>query len=142
MRRSMYMKILVPIDGSEYSYKALLHACELAKLQNSKILLIYVVEKTIPINLLDRKEYLSILRKFGDKSLKKAEKISLNKGIEPKIIIKERNVVNEIVKCAQKEKCNLIVTGQKGLGATMKFLIGSVSNKLANKSPCSILIVK
>ena len=75
MRRSIYMKILVPIDGSEYSYKALLHAaCELAKLQNSKILLIYVVEKTIPINLLDRKEYLDILRKFGDKSLKKAKK--------------------------------------------------------------------
>ena len=138
----MYMKILVPIDGSEYSYKALLHACELAKIQNSKILLIYVVEKTIPINLLDRKEYLGILRKFGDKSLKKAEKISLGKGVEPKLIIKEGNVVNEITKCAQKEKCNLIVVGQKGLGATMKFLIGSVSNKLANKSPCSILIVK
>ena len=142
MKRSMYMKILVPVDGSEYSYKALLHACELAKMQNSNIVLIYVVEKTIPINLLDRKEYLNILRKFGDKSLKKAEKISLNKGIEPKIIIKEGNVVNEIVKCAQKEKCNLIIVGQKGLGATMRLLIGSVSNKLANKSPCSILIVK
>ena len=138
----MYMKILVPIDGSEYSYKALLHACELAKIQNSNIILIYVVEKTVPINLLDRKEYLGILRKFGEKSIKKAEKISLDKGIEPKIIIKEGNVVNEIAKCAQKEKCNLIVVGQKGLGATMRFLIGSVSNKLANKSPCSILIVK
>ena len=138
----MYMKILVPIDGSEYSYKALLHACELAKIQNSNIILIYVVEKTVPINLLDRKEYLGILRKFGEKSLKKAEKISLDKGIEPKLITKEGNVTNEIVKCAQKEKCNLIVVGQKGLGATMRFLIGSVSNKLANKSPCSILIVK
>ena len=142
MKRSMYMKILVPIDGSEYSYKALLHACELAKIQNSEIIMIYVVEKTLPINLLDRKEYLGILRKFGDKSLKKAKKIAEGKGLEPKLIIKEGNVVNEIVKSAQKEKCNLIVTGQKGLGTTMKFLIGSVSNKLANKSPCSILIVK
>ena len=58
------------------------------------------------------------------------------------MILKEGNVVNEIVKCAKKEKCNLIVIGQKGLGKTLRLFLGSVSNKLANKSPCSVLIVK
>lgn len=141
MRRSVYLKILVPIDGSEFSFKALLHACELAKLLNSKILIVYVAEKLLPVNL-DRKEYSEILRKFGKKTLEKATKISLDKGVEPKIIQLEGNVVNEIVKCAKKEKCNLIVVGQKGFGKTLRFLLGSISNKLANKSPCSILIVK
>jgi len=142
MKRSLYLKILVPVDGSESSYKALLHACELAKIQNSKIIVIYVVEKTIPINFLDRKEYLGILRKFGQKSLERGRKISLKKGIDPKLIIREGNIVNEIIKYAKDEKCNLIVTGQKGFGATLRFFLGSVSNSLANKSPCSILIVK
>ena len=142
MRKSLYLKILVPIDGSEYSDKALLHACDLAKTLNSQIILIYVVDKTIPINLLDKKEYLQILRKFGNSALEKAKKISIQKGIEPKLVIKEGNIVNEIIKVAKNEKCNLIVTGSKGFGAMMRFFLGSVSSKLANKSPCSLLIVK
>jgi nucleotide-binding universal stress UspA family protein len=56
--------------------------------------------------------------------------------------MKEGNISNEIVKLAKNKKCNLIIVGSKGLGATARFFLGSISNKLANNSPCSILIVK
>ena len=136
------MKILVPLDGSKYSEKALLHACDMAKNYQASLTLIYVVEKSIPFNLLDRKEYLEILRKFGNKVLIKGKKTTTDNGIDSKIIMKEGNVANEVVKLAKKEKYNLIIVGSKGLGATTRFFLGSVSNKLANNSPCSILIVK
>jgi nucleotide-binding universal stress UspA family protein len=142
MRKSLYMKILVPMDGSEYSQKALLHACDMAKNYQSNLILLYVVEKSLPINLLDRKEYLEILRKFGNNVLIKGKKITTDNGIDSKIIIKEGNITNEINKLAKNEKCNLIIVGSKGLGSTARFLLGSVSNKLANNSPCSILIIK
>lgn len=136
------MKILVPLDGSEQSEKALIHACQLAKNFEASIILLYVVEKPSPINLLDRKEYLEILRKFGDKVLEKGKKLALKNGLDAKLVMKEGNIVNEISKLAKKENCNLIVIGNKGLGATARFFLGSVSGKLANTSPCSILIVK
>ena len=142
MRKSLYMKILVPLDGSKYSEKALLHACDLGKSYHANLVLLYVVEKSFPINLLDRKEYLEILRKFGNKVLVKGQEITTNKGIDSKIILKEGNITNEITKLAKNEKCNLIIVGNKGLGATARFLLGSVSNKLVNNSPCSILIIK
>jgi nucleotide-binding universal stress UspA family protein len=142
MRKSLYMKILVPLDGSEYSEKALLHACDIGKNYHANLLLLYVIEKSLPINLLDRKEYLEILRKFGNKVLIKGKEITTNSGIDSKIILKEGNITNEIIKLAKNEKCNLIIVGNKGLGATTRFFLGSVSNKLANNSPCSILIVK
>ena len=142
MRKSLYMNILVPLDGSKYSEKALLHACDMAKNYQSRLILLYVVEKFIPINLLDRKEYLGILRKFGSKVLTKGKETTTKQGVDSKIVLKEGNVANEIVKLAKKEQCNLIVVGSKGLGATARFFLGSVSNKLANNSPCSILIVK
>jgi len=142
MRKSLYMKILVPLDGSKYSEKALLHACDMAKNYQASLTLIYVVEKSIPFNLLDRKEYLEILRKFGNKVLIKGKKTTTDNGVDSKIIMKEGNVANEVVKLAKKEKYNLIIVGSKGLGATTRFFLGSVSNKLANNSPCSILIVK
>jgi nucleotide-binding universal stress UspA family protein len=136
------MSILVPLDGSKYSEKALLHACDMAKNYQSRLILLYVVEKSMPINLLDRKEYLKILRDFGSKVLIKGKETAAKQGVDSKIIIKEGNITNEIIKIANKEKCNLIMVGNKGLGAVSRFLLGSVSNKLANNSPCSILIVK
>ena len=136
------MNILVPLDGSKSSEKALLHACDMAKNYQTRLTLLYVVEKSIPINLLDRKEYLKILRKFGNKVLINGKKITTDRGINSKIIMKEGNVTNEIVKIAKKEQINLIIVGSKGLGKTARFFLGSVSNKLANNSPCSILIVK
>jgi nucleotide-binding universal stress UspA family protein len=136
------MNILVPLDGSENSQKALLQACELAKNQKSNLILVYVVDKPISLNLLDRKEYLGILRKFGDKVLIKGKQIAKNQGLDVTTIMKEGNITNEIVKLAKIKKCNLVIVGSKGLGKTARFLLGSVSSKLANSSPCSILIVK
>jgi len=142
MRKSLYMNILVPLDGSKYSEKALLHACDMAKNYQSRLILLYVVEKLISINPLDRKAYLVMLRKVGNSVLVKGKKTALKQGIDSKIILKEGNIANEIIKLAKKEQCNLIIVGNKGLGATARFFLGSVSNKLANNSPCSILIVK
>ena len=64
MKKSLFMNILVPLDGSKYAEKALLHACDMAKNYQSHLILLYVVEKDFSINLVDRKEYLKILRKF------------------------------------------------------------------------------
>jgi nucleotide-binding universal stress UspA family protein len=142
MRKSLYMNILVPLDGSKFSEKALLHACDMAKNYKSRLILLYVIEKSIPINLLDRQEYLKILRNFGKNVLIKAKETTTLHGIDSKIILKEGNITNEIVKLAKNEQCNLIIVGSKGLDATARFFLGSVSNKLANHSPCSVLIVK
>ena len=69
-----FKKILVPLDGSIYSEKSLERASEFVNTFGSSLILIYVVEKSIPINLLDRKEYLTILRKFGTNVLERANK--------------------------------------------------------------------
>ena len=136
------MNILVPLDGSGDSQKALLQACDLAKNYQANLILVYVVDKSHSLNLLDRKEYLEILRKFGNKVLIKGKQTAKNKGLDVTTIMKEGNISNEIVKLAKNKKCNLIIVGSKGLGATARFLLGSISNKLANNSPCSVLIVK
>ncbi len=137
-----FKTILVPLDGSKYSEKALQRACEIADVFDSKIILVYVVEKSLPINLLDRKEYLTILRKFGKRTLENANKTLSKKDLSAKSLLKEGNIVSEIEKIVKSEKCDLIIVGNKGLGAVTRFLLGSVSNKLAQHSNCSLLIVK
>ena len=76
----IFKKNLVPLDGSKYSDKALLRACEIVSTLDSELVLIYVVEKSLPINLLDRSEYLKLLRKFGNKTLNQSKFCGLKKG--------------------------------------------------------------
>ena len=137
-----FKNILVPLDGSIYSEKSLDRASEFVDAFDSSLILIYVVEKSIPINLLDRKEYLEILREFETNVLEKANKKLLKKGVAAKIFLKEGNIVNEIEKTMKKEKCDLIVVGNKGLGSVSRLILGSVSNKISQSSSCSVLIVK
>lgn len=137
-----FKKILVPLDGSKYSDKALSKACDVANAFGSQLVLIYVVEKSLPINLLDRKEYLKILRNFGNKTIEKANNFLATKNITAKTLLKEGNIVSEIEKTVKDEKCDLIIVGSKGLGSVTRFLLGSVSNKLAQHSSCSLLIIK
>ncbi|RMW39949.1 MAG: universal stress protein [Nitrosopumilus sp.] len=137
-----FKTILVPVDGSRCSKKALQRAIEIAHAFDSKIILLYVAEKS-SINLLDRKEYMGMLRKFGKKTLDDAKLRAAKKGITAKSFLKEgRNIVSEIEKIAKSEKCDLVIVGNKGLGAITGFFLGSVSNKLAQHSNCSLLIIK
>jgi len=142
LKKSLYAKILVPIDGSKYSEKALVHACDLAKKYKSSLSTVYVVDKSVNLDLFDRREYLKILRKYGKKSLEKASKVTASYGITSKQILKEGKVSDELIKLAKSGKYNLLVVGSRGLGSFQKFLLGSVSAKLANNSHCSIFIVK
>jgi nucleotide-binding universal stress UspA family protein len=137
-----FKTILVPLDGSRYSKKALQRAIEIAHAFDSKIILVYVAEKS-SINLLDRKEYMGMLRKFGKKTLDNGNKLLTKNRIPGKSLLKEgRSIVSEIERIVKSEKCDLVIVGNKGLGKVTGFLLGSVSNKLAQNSNCSLLIVK
>ena len=93
-----FKKILVPLDGSKYSEKVLERVSDLVRAFDSKIILLYVIEKPLPINFLDRKEYLNILQKFGNKTLNKANDLLLKNGITAKTLLKKGNIVSEIEK--------------------------------------------
>lgn len=140
--KNNFANILVCCDGSKYSEKAIRQACDLAKRYDSNVTLIHVVDKTLKSDIIAGSEYTKILRKYAKETLQKAQKITDEEGIRPKIVTREGNVANEIIKFSKIDKTNLIVVGSKGLGAVLKFLIGSISSKIANQSLCSVLIVK
>lgn len=137
-----YKKLLVCYDGSKYSDNALRQACDLATKYGSSITIIHVLEKTKKTDLLAGNEYTQILRKYAKSALEKAQKIAKDQGFDTKIVTKEGNVANEIIKYSKSDKTDLIIVGSKGLGAVLQFLLGSVSAKVAERSLCSVLIVK
>ena len=142
MISSIFKKILVCIDGSKTAENAIYHACDLAKKYDARLYLIYVVEKSPTLDMLDRKETLKILRGYGKKVLKKEEKLCKKERVVPQLIMKEGKVSNEIIKFAQSKSCDLIVVANKGLGSALRFFLGSTSTKLVQDSKTSVLIIK
>lgn len=138
----MFAKILVCIDGSKYSLRAVKVACELAKKHNSTLSIIYVVDKTAKSSVLAGSEYTKILRKYAQEALEKAYQTAVLQGVQPNVITKEGNVANEIIQYSKTTRADLVVVGSKGLGAVLRFVLGSVSSKIAQHSLCSVLIVK
>ena len=126
--------ILVAIDGSEISTKALRYATHLAKKVNAKMTLLHVQEE----GLLKAKP--EVGKKIGESVLSAmADKV---KGMKIDTQLKTGDPANVIVEVAKKGKHDIIVIGSKGHSAIERFLLGSVSNHVIHYADRSVLLVR
>jgi len=127
-------RILVPFDGSEKSQKALKYGASLAEKSNAELTLLYIQE----LGLLKIKP--DVAKKIGDNIL--SEAISQVKGVKLNQRLESGDPAEMIVQLADKENYDLIVMGNKGHGAVMRFLMGSVAEHVVHYANTSVLMVK
>jgi len=153
----MMEKILVAVDGSEHSKKALTYAIELTKKSDGKITIVNVystvVPQTQPIDGLSTPAMsgtsAALAAKIaedaklrGEEILTEAERSAKELGVQVEKILREGDAVNEIVAAAKAGNFNLIVVGHRGMSKLREFLLGGVSEGVSHKSLCPVLIVK
>jgi nucleotide-binding universal stress UspA family protein len=63
-------------------------------------------------------------------------------GIETGVCVRRQSPVNAILEKAQEEKAELIVVGAHGMSRIERFLIGSVSERVARYAHCSVLVAR
>jgi len=127
--------LLVCVDGSENSIKALDYALKLAEKMGSKITLLNVQERRLyesspkAAEELGEKILSKALNAIGKRKLKVSKKLKF--GVPSDVI----------VEVAEKGKHDLIILGSRGLGTVKRFLLGSVSDDVSHKAKCSFLMV-
>jgi len=135
-------KILVPIDGSKTSFKALNEAIYLARQCGATITGLCV----IPIYTINLGRLLTSLKNQSIKEAKKimtnAKTISAQNGVVFNEKIIYGNEVWEITEFASYKKFDLIVIGSRGIGPIKEMFLGSVANAVVHKSKVPILVVK
>lgn len=153
------MKILVCVDGSEHSQKALEMAAKIGGGCNVKeVLVIYVYDSMSDIYLSflgdegggiteeqmeHMRKAMEMAKKDKKKILTKASDFFKKKGIMSHTIFKEGHPSHTIVNVAHEENVDMIVIGSRGLSGLKKVFLGSVSNAVVQEAKdCSILIVK
>lgn len=142
----MYKKILVPTDGSEFALKAEHIALELAKLMESEIIAVSIIENSFVNGLpLDSEvfELNEILKEDSQKNIDDFEDMDKKEHFDIKItsVIREGSPAKEILKVAEEEDVDLIIIGSSGKSKFDKFLMGSVADKVSKHASCSVMVI-
>ena len=136
------MKILVPVDGSEYSLKAVESACDLAKSQPPSALTLMAVGIELPE--LEEGRYIADkMKSQAEAALTRAKDVAQKCGTVAEVLLATgASPAEEIVKAAKDRKVDLIVIGSRGLAGKTSSFLGSTAAKVVTYSPCSVLVVK
>lgn len=147
-------KILVPVDGSEISFKAANYAIHVAKLVNSQVILLNVIEDVKQggaIGLQQRYGNIPLVEGFkkarkhsAEAWLKKIENSAEKLGAGVKSVILDADGKNEktmVTEYAVKNKVDLIIIGSKGRSRFKGLWIGGFTNSVLHHSTIPVLVV-
>jgi len=139
--------ILVPIDFSNYSEKALAYASEIAQSYNAQLQLLHIIEETMhpAFSVTGKSSIFDLVPGIKDDSKKRTEKM-LNKfvsdKVKSKVFIQGGRAANDIIKFAKENSTDLIVIATHGLTGLEHMLLGSVTEKVVRMAHCPVFTVK
>lgn len=150
-----FNKILVPIDGSPNSMKALVYGVGLAQKHGSDLIALHVLFSqsgfvfhkgtatgTITTSSLDElnAEAKAEARKWFDEIMIISK--SKNVTVKTEVVLSVISIVEAILTYSEKENIDLIVVGSKGRSGWKKLILGSVASGISTYAHCPVLIVK
>ncbi|MGE5683772.1 MAG: universal stress protein [Nitrososphaerota archaeon] len=151
--KTLFSKIIVPMDGSDYSFKAAEYAIDIARRYESEITLISIVASrvrygassgifgAIPPSYLKR--YENEAKKWFNRVLVKVKNDgSKVKKIKTDVITTPLSIVSTILQYAQKDDADLIVLGTRGITGFKKMLVGSVATGVVAYAHCPVLVIR
>lgn len=143
----MYQHILVPVDGSPTSERALQEALRLAQQQQAAQLeLVYVVE-----NILNKEGYViyaelqEAMRNKGRKILAQAHNVAQEAGMTAETKLLEAGgarIASVILAESKRWSADLIVIGTHGRSGFSKLIFGSVAEGVVRASHVPVLLIR
>lgn len=138
----MIKNILVPVDGSSSSDRAVAQAISIADLCESKLNFLYVANiNQLAINACLSDAILAAVRKAGDVILERAVNM-VPSDIKYEIFSEIGSPAVTILEFEKQINSDLIVMGSRGLGLVKGVLLGSVSQYIVEQSTCPVMVVK
>ncbi len=141
----METKIVLALDGSDGSNKALDWTINFAKSNSAQVHVVTVIDSTNIITLEPERHILEMedIRRQSLERLNEAAQPLCDGhscSIVPRVL--EGNVADEILRYAKEHQATMIVCGTRGRGKLSTLLLGSVAHKLVMYAECSVLVVR
>jgi nucleotide-binding universal stress UspA family protein len=136
-------RILVPIDGSNQSVKALRYLAERRKRGDRADVLLLNVQEGMPHNrFVSKQEIKDHQSAESEKAFSAAKVRALQRVLKADAYAEVGDPAETIVKFAKKCGATEIVMGARGLGSLKGLFLGSVATKVVQLSTLPVTIVK
>ncbi len=140
----LFKNILVPHDGSSNSKHAFKVALDMTKKYNSKLSMVTVLDtsgywghSTLWDKAMSEAENLVTKEFESFKSAAKKAQVSFHSEI-----IESYSITKTIVSYSKSKKIDLIVMGAHGIAGWEKLILGSITDSVAHRVKCPVLIVR
>ncbi|MEM5470234.1 universal stress protein [Hoeflea sp. AS60] len=145
----MFERILIAVDGSEGSKKALRLASKLQQTCGGNLMVLTVfrhhslLEASMSMVRPDEPESLDdSMRNYAKEVAEDAKAIAAEAGAgNVRAFVKAGQPARTIVKFAEEHEADLIIVGSRGLGDMQGFLLGSVSHKVTSLASIPVMVV-
>ena len=148
----MYRRILVAVDGSATSNKALSAALEMASYSGGRsvIRLIHVLDEMAYFTGLDpyagqTYSAVHVMREAGTKILADSLAIVQSAGVQADTVLVDRlgaRLAETMAEQATEWKASLVVVGTHGRKGIGRMLMGSGAEQIIRLAPCPVLVVR
>ncbi len=144
----MYQHILIPVDGSPTSDRALQEALALARQHNAQLQLLHVLEEVHFVDMESSINYAELqesIRNSGAKVLAQAQVLVQQAGMTAETKLLEaggERVASVIVAEAERWPADLIVIGTHGRTGFSRLLFGSVAEGVVRTAPAPVLLIR
>lgn len=153
----LFQKILVPLDGSEHSLRALDEGAQIAKVFSGKMTLInvYSVQPILmPVQSgpgytnapiftgPEVSKLMEAAKKSGNKILNDGEQRISATEVQVEKLLVEGHAVEEIVRIANEGNFDLVAIGARGISHIREMLLGSVTDGVIHHVHCAVLVIK
>jgi nucleotide-binding universal stress UspA family protein len=142
-----YFDILVPVDFSPYSQKALRYARTLAQPFEANLHLLHVLDQPIHPAHYGLGDDLLIrlnpeVQRRSHEEMQRLVAQSDAENVKCQTHVCEGRAYSEIVRFVLEKECDLVVMGTHGLSGLEHFLLGGTTEKVMRHASCPVLAVK
>jgi nucleotide-binding universal stress UspA family protein len=142
----MYKRILVPVDGSETSTKALVAALQLAREGGGRVRLIHTLDELAYLSGFEVSgDLIQLARDYASKVLQDALEVAKAAGVpaESKLVEGAGARLGEVVADeARAWEADLVVVGTHGRRGVSRVLLGSGAEQVLRLAPVPVLAVR
>ena len=142
----MYKRILVPVDGSETSTKALVAALQLARESGGRVRLVHTLDELAYLSGFEVSgDLIRLAREYAGKLLQDALEVAKSAGVpaDSKLVEGAGARLGEVVASeAQAWEADLVVVGTHGRRGVSRVLLGSGAEQVLRLAPVPVLAVR
>ena len=148
----MYKRILVAVDGSATSNKALAAAIEMASYSGGRsvIRLIHVLDEMAYFTGLDpyagqTYSAVHVMRQAGEKILAVGLAICQSAGVQADTVLVDRlgvRLAEAVAEMAKEWQASLVVVGTHGRKGIGRMLVGSGAEQIIRMAACPVLVIR